>query len=136
MNLYSKLKHYFSPKPMICFRCKEDKKPSEFHRDSSTNSGRAASCRECKNKKRVKIEIEEVGYPAAIHEHNGFIPEIWKQDVEAFGRVCEALMKKFDRSIMIRIEKDLKTELRVYGIEHKEQFRGKKPEDVVDMILG
>lgn len=146
MSLFDTLL-YRSPKPMICFRCKKNKKPSEFHRDSSAKRGYAASCRECKRKPTLQEPYKDLTLSVKIEEDNGFIPETdiseygkrlmsGNQDIEAFGRVCEALMKKFGRSIMLKVEKDMKSELRVYGLNHKEQFRGKKPQDIIDRILG
>lgn len=45
------------------------------------------------------------------------------------------LSSKFGRMLSIRIDRDLKTEISVYGVEHFERFRGKTPDEAIALAL-
>lgn len=48
--------------------------------------------------------------------------------------VFTQLSQKFGRGFSIIVQKDLKTEIRVYG-DHSEQFYGKTPDDAIILAL-
>ena len=130
-----------SPKPMqtkYCISCKKVKAatPENFQRSGKAFRNPCKSCQVLKRKSRkVPITPEVDVLNGTFTTETGFIPDISTQDIEAFGRVCEALMSKFDRSFFLKVEKDMKSELRAYG-DHSEQFYGKTPQEVIDIILG
>jgi len=148
----SKLVYLYPTHPMkkVCHRCKEKKLISLFHNDRSTKDGYSASCAACRNKskrkpKNNKCSIHAVEVQSKFpKEETAIINGIKCTAPKGFGccnvpiqsdDIFTQLNKKFGRTYWIRVEADLKTEVRAYG-DHSEQFKGLEPMKVIDKILG
>lgn len=143
MNLFYRI---FSPtpKPMkTCFRCGATGVP--FHKDSSTKDGWSASCAECRNKRQRKVRIHpkeekiQTTKVSIAQEINDQLDDLCgvtsQEDLKAFARVHDRLLKHFGRMYWMKVEADGRAEIRAYG-EHSESFKGKNIEETIKLVLG
>lgn len=147
-----------TPKPMrTCSKCKVEKKLTNefFHNDSKGRQGFSAQCKLCRNKTKRKTlhepyknltlsEIKKIRIhpePEMIQTGLVSIPlptgslYSLSSDLKAFARIHDRLLKHFGRMYWMKVEADGRAEIRAYGKEHSEQFRGRSILEVINNIF-
>lgn len=109
-----------------CSKCHKSKPLTKefYHSDIKGREGFAAACKLCRNK--AKRKSPEAKF---LEKAN----EIVNVPIES-DDIFTQLSQKIGRMYSIRVEKDGKTELRVYG-NPSQQFYGESSGEVVDMVL-
>lgn len=152
MNLFAKVKHYFLTQYMslarVCSKCDENKLLTKefYHADSKGSEGFSAQCKLCRNSKKRKVRIHpkeekiQTTKVSIAQEINDQLDDLYgvtsQEDLKAFARVHDRLLKHFGRMYWMKVEADGRVEIRAYGKEHSEQFRGKNIEETIKLVLG